>query len=119
MPFVAGALYFNPPIAFISLIPAYVVGKYFSSLSHTWPFVIANLSVILISVCKEGTVVVSLPGSIQSTLYFKNGTPVSASVNLPLHHKVQKFSSGTGSPGWSRKKGRKTVVVWLWCYIFK
>ena len=39
---------------------------------------------------------------------------VSASVNLPLHHKVQKFSSGTRSPGWSRKKGRKTVVVW-WC----
>jgi len=38
---------------------------------------------------------------------------VSASVNLPLHHKVQKFSSGTGSPGWSRKKGRKTVVVVL------
>ena len=36
----------------------------------------------------------------------------SASVNLPFHHKVQKFSSGTGSPGWSRKKGRKTVVVW-------
>ena len=35
---------------------------------------------------------------------------VSASVNLPLHHKVQKFSSGTGSPGWSRKKGRKTIV---------
>ena len=29
---------------------------------------------------------------------------VSASVNLPLHHKVQKFSSGTGSPRWSRKK---------------
>jgi len=38
---------------------------------------------------------------------------VSASVNLPLRHKVQKFSSGTGSPGWSRKKGRKTVVVVL------
>jgi len=36
---------------------------------------------------------------------------VSASVNLPLHHKVQKFYSGTGSPRWSRKKGRKTVVV--------
>jgi len=36
---------------------------------------------------------------------------VSASVNHPLHHKVQKFSSGTSSPGWSRKKGRKTVVV--------
>jgi len=34
---------------------------------------------------------------------------VSASVNL--HHKVQKFSSGTGSPGWSRKKDSKTVVV--------
>jgi len=36
---------------------------------------------------------------------------VSTSVNLPLHHKVQKFSSGTGSPGWSQKKGCKTVVV--------
>ena len=36
---------------------------------------------------------------------------VSASVSLPLHHKVQKFSSGTVSPGWSRKMGRKTVVV--------
>jgi len=41
---------------------------------------------------------------------------VSASVNLPSHHKVQKFSSGTGSPGWSRKKGRKTVVVVVWWY---
>jgi len=36
---------------------------------------------------------------------------VSASVNLPLHHEVQKFSSGTGSPEWSQKKGRKTVVI--------
>ena len=37
---------------------------------------------------------------------------VSASaVNLSLHHKVQKFSSGTVSPGRSRKKDRKTVVV--------
>ena len=35
---------------------------------------------------------------------------VSASANLPLHHKVQKFSSGTSSSGWSWKKGRKTVV---------
>jgi len=35
---------------------------------------------------------------------------VSASVNLLLHHKVQKFSSGAGSPGWSWKKGCKTVV---------
>jgi len=36
---------------------------------------------------------------------------VSAFVNLPLHHEVQKFSSGTGSSGWSRKKGHKMVVV--------
>jgi len=36
---------------------------------------------------------------------------VSASVNLPLHQRLQKFSSGTGSPGWSRKDGHKTVVV--------
>jgi len=40
---------------------------------------------------------------------------VSASVNIPLHHKVQKFSSGTGSPGWSRKKGHKAIVVCVWC----
>jgi len=36
---------------------------------------------------------------------------VSASVNLPLQQEVQKLSSSTGSPGWSRKKGHKTVVV--------
>jgi len=36
---------------------------------------------------------------------------VSASVNLPLHRKVQKFSSGTGSSGWSWKRGCKMVVV--------
>jgi len=40
---------------------------------------------------------------------------VSASVNLPLHHKVQKFSSGTGSPGWSQKKGHKMVVCVCVC----
>jgi len=34
------------------------------------------------------------------------------------YYKVQKFSSGIGSPGWSRKKGRKTVVVWWWCIPF-
>ena len=40
---------------------------------------------------------------------------VSASVNLPLHHKVQKFFYGTGSTGWSRKKGRKMVVCVCVC----
>ena len=40
---------------------------------------------------------------------------VSASVNLPLHRKVQKFSSGTGSPGWSRKKGHKMLVCVCVC----
>ena len=44
---------------------------------------------------------------------------VSASVNLPLHHKVQKFSSGTGSPGWSRKKGHKTGVRVYYFYYYK
>jgi len=39
---------------------------------------------------------------------------VYASVNLPLHHKVQQFSSGTSSPRWSRKNGRKTVVVQMY-----
>jgi len=39
---------------------------------------------------------------------------VSASCCRPSqHHKVQKkLSSGTGSLGWSWRKGRKTVVVW-------
>jgi len=41
---------------------------------------------------------------------------VSASCYLPLHHRVQKkISSGTGSPGWSWKKGRKTVVCACAC----
>jgi len=44
---------------------------------------------------------------------------LSASVYLPLHHKVQKFSSGTGSPGRSRKKGHKTVVVVVMKYYSK
>jgi len=45
---------------------------------------------------------------------------VSASVNLPLHYKVQNFFSGTSSPVQSRKKGCKTVVVWWWwfCLLF-
>jgi len=38
---------------------------------------------------------------------------VSASVNLPLHHKVQKFSSGTGSPGWSQKRDVKRLCVYV------
>jgi len=42
---------------------------------------------------------------------------VSACVNLPLHHKGQKWSFGTGSPGWYRKKGRKTVVVVVAAYM--
>ena len=46
------------------------------------------------------------------------GWSVCLPVNLLLHHKVRKFSSGTGSPGWSRKKGRKTVVVRWWYKIW-
>jgi len=44
---------------------------------------------------------------------------VSASVNLPLHHKVQKFCSGTGWPGWSQKNCRKTVVVVWWFTLYR
>jgi len=51
---------------------------------------------------------VSLDGVVPSRM-----VGVSASVNLPLHHKVQKFCSGTGSPGWSRKRAVKRL--WLWC----
>jgi len=39
---------------------------------------------------------------------------VSASVNLPLHRKVQKFSFGTVSPGWSRKRAVKRLCWWEW-----
>jgi len=42
---------------------------------------------------------------------------VSASVNLPLHHNVQKFSSGTGWLRWSQKKGHKRVVMWWWWFV--
>jgi len=38
---------------------------------------------------------------------------VSASVDLPLNHKVQKFSSDTSSPGWSRKRAVKQLWWWL------
>ena len=34
-------------------------------------------------------------------------------VNLPLHHEVQKFSSGTGSPGGPGEKSIKR----LWCGV--
>jgi len=38
----------------------------------------------------------------------------SASSYPPYQHKVQKkLSSGTGSPGWSQKRGHKMVVVVL------
>jgi len=42
---------------------------------------------------------------------------VPASVNFPLHHKVQKFSSGTGSPWWSRKGAVKRLWWWLLTYL--
>jgi len=37
---------------------------------------------------------------------------VSASVNLPLHHKVQKFSSGTGLPD---GHGKRAIKRLWWC----
>jgi len=66
-------------------------------------------SVIICCFCLGGWwrwALVSLDGVASSRM-----VSVSASVNLPLHHKVQKFSSGTISPGWSRKKGFKLVVI--------
>jgi len=39
---------------------------------------------------------------------------VSASVNLPLHHKVQRFSSGTGSPSGPGKRAVKQLWWWWW-----
>ena len=54
---------------------------------------------------KKWWALVSLDGVAPSWMVY-----VSASVNLPFHHEVQKFSSGTGSPRWSQKKGHKMVV---------
>jgi len=53
-------------------------------------------------------------GMLNFTQSINQSISVFASVNLFLHHKVQKFSPGTGSPRWSRKKGHKTVVVVVW-----
>ena len=39
---------------------------------------------------------------------------VSASVNVPLRYKVQKFSSGTGSPCGPGKRAVKWLW-WWWC----
>jgi len=39
---------------------------------------------------------------------------VSASVNLLLHHKVQKFYFGAGSPRWFGKRAVKR----LWCDVW-
>jgi len=65
-----------------------------------------NGIIIIMSLPTSSRALVSLEGVVPSRM-----VGVSASVNLPLHHKVQKFCSSIGSPGWSRKKGRKTVVV--------
>jgi len=58
---------------------------------HTWLFLL-NYSIYLVS--PDGVAPSQMVG-------------VSASLNVPLHHKVQKFSSGTGSPGWSQKRAVK------------
>jgi len=42
---------------------------------------------------------------------------VSASVNLPLHNKVQKFSSGTGSPGSPGKSAVKRLLCGGGCAV--
>jgi len=42
---------------------------------------------------------------------------VSASVNLPLHHKVQKFSSGTAAPAHAGGPGKRAVKR-LWCAVY-
>ena len=71
------------------------------------------------------------PDGVAPSRMFSVSASVNASVNLPLHRKVQKFYSGTGSPGWSRKKGRengcvcvcvcvcviKLAAMWHWNWI--
>ena len=44
---------------------------------------------------------------------------VSASVIFPCTMKSRRFSSGTGSPGWSRKKGHETVVYVCVCLLIQ
>jgi len=66
--------------------------------------------------CKKmrGMVEVGTPALVSPNAVTPNRiVGMSASVNHQLHHKVQKFSSGTSSSWWSQKKGRKMVVVWV------
>ena len=44
--------------------------------------------------------------------------PFSA-VNLPLHHKVHKFSSGTAHPDGPRKRAVKGLWWWWWCFYLE
>jgi len=86
--------------------------SFFSSAPRDWP---GRTPLKLPILCRVGWwrwALVSPDGMAPSRM-----VGVSASVNLPLHHKVKKFSSGTGSPGWSWKKGCKTDVVWWWCRV--
>jgi len=45
------------------------------------------------------------------------GWSVCLPVNLPLHHKVQKFSSGISSPGCSLKRAIKRLCVCVCVYL--
>ena len=72
--------------------------------THTAVWLVKNYSQRILTYCTPNTRIL-LGGH-----WLVRMVGVSTSVNLPLHHKVQKFSCGTGSPGWSRKKGRETFV---------
>ena len=92
------------------------------TLSHTYSNALVFYSILLPSVLwhcwlegRKGIRTVKSGGRWRWALVSPDGVApnrmacVSASVNLPLHHKVQNFSSGTGSPGGPGKR----AVKWL------
>jgi len=66
--------------------------------------------------CKQISIKFSKMGDGGGGNWLVRVVSVSASVNLPLHYKVQKFSSGTGSPP---SDPRKRAIKRLWWWWFR
>jgi len=90
--------------SFLYFITFYILCSFLVSLRNS----LVGFSALMLLVGRQGIRPVKNGGWWKWVLVSPDGVApsrmvgMSASENLPLHHKVQKFSSGTGSPGWSR-----------------